>query len=59
MKKYKEFLNEQVMDFDFVKWIGKNNYKLVDLQNLYYNNKNQIIQFDMLYINKKFSQQRG
>jgi FkbM family methyltransferase len=38
--------------------MNKNNYKLVDLQDLYYNNKNQIIQFDMLYINKKISPQR-
>ena len=39
--------------------MNKNNYELVDLQGFNYSKNNQIKWFDMLYINKKFSQERG
>ena len=39
--------------------MNKNNFELVDIQGHSYSKKNQINWFDMLYINKKFSQKRN
>jgi FkbM family methyltransferase len=47
----------KLYDIDHI--MNKNNYELFDLQGLNYSKKNQIEWFDMLYINKKFSQKRS
>jgi FkbM family methyltransferase len=55
---YDYYINKiKLYEIDHI--MNKNNFELVDLQGYNYSKKNQIKWFDMLYINKKFSQQRN
>ena len=47
----------KLYEIDYI--MNKNNFELVDIQGHNYSKKNQINWFDMLYINKKFSQKRN
>ena len=55
---YDYYINKtKLYEIDHI--MNKNNFELVDIQGHNYNKKNQINWFDMLYINKKFSQKRN
>jgi hypothetical protein len=55
---YDYYINKiKLYEIDHI--MNKNNFELVDIQGHSYSKKNQINWFDMLYINKKFSQKRN
>jgi len=55
---YDYYINKiKLYEIDHI--MNKNNFELVDIQGQSYSKKNQINWFDMLYINKKFSQKRN
>lgn len=46
--KYKEFLNERKeMDYDFINWIGKNHYKLVNIYSKYDRNPDYQMRYEI------------
>ena len=51
----KKWAGRKLYEIDYI--MDKNNYELFDLSGIHYSKKSQIKWFDMLYINKNFSQQ--